>query len=77
MKRGNFIISSMKWKAEWYGNDDPNIWVCDIPSKQITVKMVLNEESKRISIYEAPLQNQTRYDCVREAEWKVKGHYAW
>ena len=32
-------------EAEWYGNDDSHIWVFDIPSKQITVKMEINEEA--------------------------------
>ncbi len=64
-------------EAEWYGNDDDHIWVCDIPSKQITVKMVLIEESKRVSIYETPLKKQNRYDYVRETEWKVRSHYSW
>ena len=69
--------SSYDAEAEWYGLDDPNIWVCDIPSKQITVKMVLIQESKRVSIYEAPLQKQSGYNYVRDAEWKVRSHYEW
>lgn len=64
-------------EAEWYANDEANIWVCDIPSKEITIKMVLDEATKRVSIYEAPLQKQSRYDSVREAEWKIRSHYKW
>lgn len=64
-------------EAEWYGVDDDHIWVCDIPSKQITVKMVLIEEVKRVSIYEAPLQKQSDYRYVRDTEWKVRSHYSW
>jgi len=64
-------------EAEWYVNPQPNIWVCHIPSKQITVKMVLFEDRKCVSIYEAPLQKQARYDVVRNAEWKIRGHYSW
>ena len=64
-------------EAEWYGNDEPNIWGCDIPSRQVTVKMELNEEYKDIVIYEAPLEKQSRYDYVRETEWKVVHHYGW
>ena len=64
-------------EAEWYGNDDSHIWVCDIPSRQVTVKMELNEEYKDIVIYEAPLEKQNRYDYVRETEWEVIHHYGW
>lgn len=64
-------------EAEWYGIDDDHVWVCDIPSKQITIKMVLNEESKRVSIYEAVLQKQNRYDYIRETEWQIRGYYNW
>lgn len=64
-------------EAEWYGNDDAHIWVCDIPSKQITVKMVLNEKTKSISIYETSLEKQLRYDYVRDTEWKIRSHYIW
>ena len=64
-------------EAEWYGNDEPNVWVCDIPSKKITVKMVLIEDKKRVSIYEAPLEMQSSYEHVRETEWKARSHYKW
>jgi len=64
-------------EAEWYATDDFHEWICDIPSKQITVKMVLIEDAKRVTIYEAPLEKQRRYDYVRETEWKVRGHYSW
>lgn len=64
-------------EAEWYANPQPNIWVCDIPSKQITVKMVLHEDLKRVSIYEAPLKEQARYDVIRDTEWRIRGHYSW
>ena len=64
-------------EAEWYGNDDSHIWVFDIPSKQITVKMEINEESKRIKICEAQLEKQSDYRYVRETEWKTRGYYSW
>jgi len=64
-------------EAEWYGNDDPHIWVCDIPSKNITVKMILREDVKRVSIYETTLQKQSDYKHVREADWKTRSHYEW
>ena len=64
-------------EAEWYGNDDSHIWVFDFPSRQVTVKMELNEEYKDIVIYEAPLEKQNRYDYIRETEWKVVHHYGW
>ena len=59
-------------EAEWYGNDDIHIWVFDIPSKQITVKMEINEETKRIKICEAQLEKQSDYRYVRETEWKTR-----
>ena len=64
-------------EAEWYGNDDIHIWVFDIPSKQITVKMEINEEAKRIKICEAQLEKQSDYRYVRETEWKVRHYYSW
>lgn len=71
------LYKPYEMEAEWYGNDDNYIWVCDIPSRQVTVKMELNEEYKDIVIYEAPLEKQNRYDYVRETEWKVVHHYGW
>ena len=64
-------------EAEWYGNDDSHIWVCDIPSQNITVKMEIDETEKRIKICEADLKKQSRYDYVRETEWKVRHYYGW
>lgn len=64
-------------EAEWYGNDDNHIWVCDIPSLNITVKMELQEEFKRVKISEAVLEKQNRYDCVRETTWAVRSYYGW
>lgn len=71
------LYKQYEMEAEWYGNDDSHIWVCDIPSRQVTVKMELNEEYKDIVIYEAPLEKQSRYDYVRETEWEVAHHYSW
>ena len=71
------LYKQYEMEAEWYGNDDSHIWVCDIPSRQVTVKMELNEEYKDIVIYEAPLEKQSRYDYVRETEWEVVHHYSW
>lgn len=71
------LYKPYEMEAEWYGNDDSHIWVCDIPSRQVTVKMELNEEYKDIVIYEAPLEKQSRYDYVRETEWEVVHHYGW
>ena len=48
-------------EAEWYGIEDSHVWVFDIPSKQITVMMELNEEAKRIKICEAQLEKQSDY----------------
>ena len=64
-------------ESEWYGNDDSHIWVFDIPSKQITVKMEINEEAKRIKICEAQLEKQSDYRYVRETKWKTRGYYSW
>ena len=64
-------------EAEWYGIDDNHVWVCDIPSKQITVKMELHEESKRVKISESALEKQRGYNYVRETEWRTRGYYSW
>lgn len=69
--------SPYEMEAEWYGLDDDHIWVCDIPSKQITVKMELDEDTKRVTIYEAALEKQSDYRYVRETEWKVRSRYSW
>ena len=71
------LYKPYEMEAEWYGNDDSHIWVCDIPSRQVTVKMELNEEYKDVVIYEAPLEKQSRYDYVRETKWEVVHHYSW
>lgn len=64
-------------EAEWYGIENSHVWVFDIPSKQITVMMELNEEAKRIKICEAQLEKQSDYRVVRETEWKIRGYYSW
>ncbi len=64
-------------EAEWYGTDDNHIWVCDIPSKQITVKMELCEETKMITISEAIMEKQNGYNYVRETEWQIRSRYSW
>lgn len=64
-------------EAEWYGSEDDHVWVCDIPSLNITVKMELQEEYKRVVISEAVLEKQRRYDYVRETTWKVRSYYGW
>jgi len=64
-------------EAEWYGTEDDHVWVCDIPSLNITVKMELQEEFKRVKISEAVLEKQRRYDYVRETEWKMRSYYGW
>ena len=72
-----FYYKPYDMEAEWYGGDDYHVWVCDIPSKNITVKMELNESAKRITISEAILEKQRRYDYVRDTEWKVRSYYSW
>lgn len=64
-------------EAEWYGIEDSHVWVFDIPSKQITVMMELNEEAKRIKICEAQLEKQSDYRYIRDTEWKIRGYYSW
>ena len=64
-------------EAEWYGINDDHIWVCDIPSKKVTVKMELHEESKRVEILEAALKKQNGYNYVRKTEWRTIGYYSW
>ena len=64
-------------EAEWYGNEDDHIWVCDIPSLNITVKMELQEDFKRVKISEAVLEKQSDYRYVRETEWKSRSYYGW
>lgn len=64
-------------EAEWYGIEDPHLWVCDIPSKNITVKMELNEEYLDIVISVTDLKKQNDYRYVREADWQVVEHYSW
>lgn len=64
-------------EAEWYGIEDDHVWVCDIPSKQITVKMELIEEYMDVVVYIAPLQKQRDYRHVRETDWQEIGHYSW
>lgn len=64
-------------EAEWYANPDDKIWVCDIPSLDITVKMELSEEYNDVIIYQAPRNKQSSYDYIRDEEWEVISHYSW
>lgn len=47
---------------EWYGDDDPKIWKFYRPSKDLEVKMVMDEENKRINVYK---------------KQKYSGNYSW
>ena len=47
---------------EWYGDDDPKIWRFYRPSKDLEVKMVMDEENKRIAVYK---------------DHKYSGNYSW
>ena len=71
------FYKSYEMEAGWYGTDDFRIWVCDIPSLHITVKMEMDEKKKRIKISETIMEKQNRYDYVRETEWKVREYYSW
>ncbi len=64
-------------EAEWYGINDDNIWICDIPSKQIMVKLELKEEYKDVCVFIAPMEKQSGYNYIRETEWQLVGHYSW
>lgn len=47
---------------EWYGDDDPKIWRFYRPFKDLEVKMVMDEENKRITVYK---------------NHKYSGNYSW
>lgn len=55
-------------EAEWYGSDDPKEWMFYIPSQAMTVKMIMEEKSKRIMIYEQW--------CGKE-DFEYVGNYSW
>lgn len=61
------LYSQYDDEAEWYGNDDSHIWMCDIPSMKITVKMEMDEKHKTIIIYERPYYG----------EWEEVNDYRW
>ena len=64
-------------EAEWYPMDDNRLWVCDIPSEKITVKLEMNERLKSIKLSEAPMEKQEDYRFVRDTEWKTSHFYGW
>ncbi len=47
---------------EWYGDDDPKIWRFHRPSEDLEVKMIMDEENKRIAVYK---------------NHKYSGNYSW
>ena len=56
-------------EAEWYGSDNPKEWLFYIPSQRINVKLLMNEEEKRIDIYER-IENGLR-------DYRRVGNYSW
>ena len=57
-------------EAEWYGTDDLKEWLFFIPSQNINVKLLMNEEKKRIDIYE-------RREDMKERDYERVGNYSW
>lgn len=58
---------------EWYGEDSPEIWRFHRPSKKLEVKMVLEQQNKRVNCYE--IQNPNK--IILEEDWKYRGSYSW
>lgn len=56
-------------EAEWYGTDDPKEWVFEIPSRQVKVQMLMDEENKRIFINERPYGEGNEYKRVGVWSW--------
>lgn len=53
-RRMNEVYESLfgdRDEDEWYGDDDPKIWRFYRPSKDLEVKMVMDEKNKQITIY--------------------------
>ena len=59
-------------EAEWWGDDDPHIWRCDIPSLRVGVRLTLIEEDKRIDIEERRVEGNGWY-----GEYHRVGNYSW
>lgn len=57
-------------EAEWYGSNDPKTWEFEIPSRQVKVQMLMEEESKRIIINERPYGKGNEYKRVGCYEWR-------
>ena len=64
-------------EAEWYAINGNYLWACDIPSKNITVKLEMNEYLKSIKLSEASMEKQEDYRFLRETEWKTKHYFGW
>lgn len=62
-------------EAEWYGqydgkNIDINVWICDIPSRMISVRLTLDLDTKHICMEQRPIIKYDRLHSVY-GEWKV------
>ena len=64
-------------EAEWYSIEDSKVWVCDIPSDDISIKLELDEDKKIVLLYEAPLKKQNNYNYTDTKEWKPTYVYYW
>lgn len=64
-------------EAEWYGVDSPNIWICDIPSRKISVRLTLDLSNKKISIEEREIIHYDKSSPlnVKYGEWKMLQRY--
>ncbi len=58
--------------VEWFENEDPHVWKCDIPNKQIGVKMTLVEADKRVDFEERKMQGNGFY-----GDYYYAGNYSW
>ena len=65
--------SQYEHEAEWFGNPEPNIWLCDIPSIMKSVRLTLDLDTKTICIEERKIEElgfNRRY-----GQWKTMMKY--
>ena len=63
-------------EAEWHGNPEENIWLCDIPSIRKSVRLTLDLDTKYICIEEREIKKYSNIiSKCQYGEWKIIQKY--
>lgn len=66
----NSEYSSYTDEAEWYPNPEEDIWICDVPSIQKSIRLTWNSDTETICIEERDIIKSDDLE-PRYSSWKT------